>query len=188
MIQCPTARALRGNGRFHAEHHLTPSVALPWIKECVLLNESISRPGQLQQIMRTDLYYVVFCVRIALFHFHYLHLVLIQVQVPRYFSLIEPPVYSMYFLSIKIDFDRPAHWYTCFINGFTVYFGFCEIIMSRFIFLFSRGLLYTQQQGCSYGDKWKKQISRKSYLKIYPKIMTVIILPCIFSNCQCTYP
>lgn len=119
---------------------------------------------------------------------HYLHLVLIQVQVPRYFPLIEPPVYSMYFLSIKIDFDRSAHWYTCFINGFTVYFGCCEIIMSRFIFLFSRGLLYTQQQGCSYGDKWKKQISRKSYLKIHPTIMTVIILPCIFSNCQCTYP
>jgi len=51
--------------------------------ECVLLNEYIPGPGQLQEIVRTDSYYVVFRMKAALSHLHYLRLVLVEVQVAK---------------------------------------------------------------------------------------------------------
>lgn len=65
--------------------NITLLLLLPdmWILECVLLNESIPRPGQVLEMVPTDSYYVVFCVKLALFHLHYLPLVLIQVQVAK---------------------------------------------------------------------------------------------------------
>lgn len=79
----PHSKALHRNERFHAEHHVAPFVTLTWITECVLLDESIPRPGQLQEIVRIDSHYVVFCVKVALPHLYYLRLVLIQVQVAK---------------------------------------------------------------------------------------------------------
>lgn len=56
----PHSKALHGNERFHAKLHVTPLVTLTWIMQCMLLNEPIPSPGQLREIMRTDLYHVVF--------------------------------------------------------------------------------------------------------------------------------
>ena len=116
-----------------------------WIVECVLLNESIPRPGQVQEIVHADSYCVVFCVKLALSHLHYLRLVLIQVQGwPRCLSLIEPPGYTTcFFIWFTIDFDRSAPWYTCFTNRFMVYVDICEIT-SRFLFSFSRLITQTK--------------------------------------------
>lgn len=77
------SKALHRNERFHTKHHVTPLVTLTWIMQCMLLNEPIPRPGQLREIVHTDLYHVVFCVKVALSHLHYLLLLLIRVRVAK---------------------------------------------------------------------------------------------------------
>lgn len=110
----------------------------------MLLNESIPKPGQVLEMVPTDSYYVVFCVKLALFHLHYLPLVLIQVQVAKMlFSDRGSRIYYvfvclfLFFIRFTIDFGRSPPWYTCFTRGSMVYVSVCEIT-SRFLFSFSK--------------------------------------------------
>ena len=54
-----------------------------------------SDPDQARyEILCTDSY-VVFCVKVALSHLHYPHLVLIRVQVAKVLFMMGPPVHTM---------------------------------------------------------------------------------------------
>lgn len=152
------SKAMHRSGRFHTECHITPFVALTWIMECVLLSGSTPSPGQLLPSC-TD------CGRVAPFHLPRPHWVFRQ---PLMAEILltgwAPNGHYLFFIWCTIDFDRSAPWCTHLINGFIAYFDVCEITIRTDCF-HSAGVLHKQYEGCSYRDKWKKHISRKSYLK-----------------------